>query len=64
MARARQSKSFLNFFPYIMALGAVVIVVVIILGPGGKTKEAIDNIKPKAESLTDVFKKMNGFNGD
>jgi hypothetical protein len=64
MARARQSSSFINYFPYIMALGAVIVVVVLVIGPGGKTKEAIDKIKPRSESLTVVFEKMNGFHGD
>lgn len=65
MARHKSSKSFMDYFPYLIGIAVVIIAAVIVIGPTGETKKKIDNIKPNTEvPLSQLHKKMTGFEGD
>jgi hypothetical protein len=55
----------MDYFPYIIGILVVVIALVVFLGPTGKTKEKINQIKGgKQLTLSEIYKKMTGFKGD
>jgi hypothetical protein len=55
----------MDFFPYIIGIAVVIIALVIIIGPTGKTREKIENIEAgKDLSLSEIYKKMTGFKND
>lgn len=64
MARRTSSKSFMDYFPYIIGILVIVLVAVIAIGPTGKTREAIDKVEGRDLSLAEIFAKMNNFHGD